>query len=86
VGGITDIVVHEETGLLVPPGDATALAAAMRRIVSDPALRERLGRGGRERINSFTADAIIPRFQEIYRRVLATVESGADVSPGDGPR
>src|SRR5918999_2264168 len=65
VGGITDIVVHEETGLLVPPGDTTALAAAMRRVLSDPALRERLGRGGRERINTFTADAIIPRFQEI---------------------
>jgi len=36
-GGLTDIVEHERTGLLVPPGDVTSLAAAMRRTLADPA-------------------------------------------------
>jgi glycosyltransferase involved in cell wall biosynthesis len=39
-----------ETGLLVPPGDASALAAAIRRLADAPTLRERLGRSGRERV------------------------------------
>jgi glycosyltransferase involved in cell wall biosynthesis len=42
-------VVPEVTGLLVPPGDAAALAAALRRMAADPALRARMGAAGRER-------------------------------------
>ena len=41
-----------ETGLLVPTGDAHALASALRRLAGAPALRERLGRGGRARVAS----------------------------------
>ena len=50
VGGLAEAVVPEETGLLVPPGDATALAAALGRLADDAALRVRLGRGGRARV------------------------------------
>ena len=41
------LVRHEETGLVVPAGDAPALAAALRRLHDDPALRARLGAAGR---------------------------------------
>ncbi len=44
-GGLADVVVHGENGLLVPPGDATALADAIRRLGSDAGLRARLLRG-----------------------------------------
>jgi glycosyltransferase involved in cell wall biosynthesis len=49
VGGLRDLVVDGETGLVVPPGDTQALRAALRRLLGDRELRQRLGRGGRDR-------------------------------------
>jgi glycosyltransferase involved in cell wall biosynthesis len=43
VGAVEDIITHEETGLLVQPGDVTALTEALTRLVEDPELRARLG-------------------------------------------
>ena len=45
-GGIAEAIRHDRTGLLVPPGDAAALAAAMHRITSQPGLRATLGSAG----------------------------------------
>ena len=45
-GGIAEAVSDEATGLLVPPGDAPALAAAMRRLSSDPGFAATAGPGG----------------------------------------
>ncbi|TMB53063.1 MAG: glycosyltransferase family 4 protein [Deltaproteobacteria bacterium] len=50
VGGLAEVVVHEETGLLVPPGDPAALATALARLAGDRALRARLGDAGRARV------------------------------------
>jgi glycosyltransferase involved in cell wall biosynthesis len=50
VGGLRDLVVHEETGLLVPPGDVAALRDALRRLLADEGLRRRFGDAGRARI------------------------------------
>ena len=49
-GGLRDLVVHEETGLLVPPGDVPALREALSRLLGDPDLRRRFGEAGRKRI------------------------------------
>lgn len=48
--GVADYVAHEETGLLVPPGDPDALAGAICRLLSDPELAEGMGRAGRRRV------------------------------------
>ena len=45
--GVSEVVRNEETGLLVPPGDSDALAAALRRLLTDTACRERIGSAGR---------------------------------------
>jgi glycosyltransferase involved in cell wall biosynthesis len=47
VGGLPEVVLDGETGLLVPPGDVNALAAAMARLLSEPELRARMGQAGR---------------------------------------
>jgi glycosyltransferase involved in cell wall biosynthesis len=49
VRGPAEQVLADVTGLLVPPGDPTALAAALQRLAADPALRARMGIAGRER-------------------------------------
>lgn len=50
VGGLLDLVVHEETGLLVPPRDVGALRAALARLLGDRDLRRRLGGAARESV------------------------------------
>ena len=70
IGGLSDLVVEGETGFLVPPGNAVALAEAMRKLITDAPLRERLGQGGRARAETFMAKAIIPRIEAIYRDAL----------------
>jgi glycosyltransferase involved in cell wall biosynthesis len=51
------LVEHERTGLVVPAGDADALAAALRRLHDDPGLRARLGAAGRDAVRAYTHDA-----------------------------
>jgi glycosyltransferase involved in cell wall biosynthesis len=55
VGGLRDLVVDGETGLLVPPGDVGALRDALERLLGDRELRRRLGAAGRERARSLLA-------------------------------
>jgi glycosyltransferase involved in cell wall biosynthesis len=69
-GGIVDIVRHEETGLLVPPGDAQALAAAIERYADDPALARALALRGREHaVRDFSGPAIADRLAALYHEV-----------------
>jgi glycosyltransferase involved in cell wall biosynthesis len=53
-GGPADIVTDGVDGVLVPPGDAVALASALRRLASDPPTRQRLGDAARRRAADFT--------------------------------
>ena len=71
VGGVPELVVDGETGLLVEPGDATALAAALDRLACAPALADAIGRAGAARASRFYNEAqILPRFLSLYRRLL----------------
>ena len=66
-GGHEDQIDDGETGLLVPAGDSAALGTAMRRLIGDEALRTRIGDNARVRSRDFTADAVVPRLEQLYR-------------------
>jgi len=54
-----ELLAHEETALLVPPADADALAAAVRRLASDPALARRIAAGGLQAYREHASEAIL---------------------------
>ena len=72
VGGVPELVDDDVTGLLVPPGDETALAGALERALGDMALRRRLGAAGRTRVEEhFALDAFREAHVRLYREELA---------------
>lgn len=72
VGGMPESVRDGENGLLVPPGDPAALAAAIGRLLDDPSLRARLGARGRDIVETeLTVDAMVEGNLAVYERVLA---------------
>lgn len=73
VGGLLEVVDDGISGLLVPPGDPTALSAAIAAVVNDAALAERLRSGGWLRYQErFTIEAMVDRWIDCYRSCLMT--------------
>ena len=71
VGGIPDVVIDGETGILVPEKDPEALASAYKRLAAEPELVKHLLAGAQKRINEcFTWDGIIERQIAVYNKVL----------------
>ena len=72
VGGIPDVVVDGESGILVPEKDPVALAEAFKRLEANPTLIQKLLAGARNRIEEcFTWDGIIERQVEVYKKVIS---------------
>jgi glycosyltransferase involved in cell wall biosynthesis len=80
-GGIPELIEHEGNGLLVEPGDVAGLSAALDRLLSDEALRQRLRRQARPSIlrKGMTAEAMTAGYREIYNGILAArpLDSGS---------
>jgi N-acetyl-alpha-D-glucosaminyl L-malate synthase BshA len=74
VGGIPEVIEDQVSGVLVPFGDAGALAAAVEGLIADPARREALGQAAQRRARElFSASVIVPRYEALYRRVCGKV-------------
>jgi phosphatidylinositol alpha-mannosyltransferase len=69
--GYDEVVRDGIDGLLVPPGDATALAGAVARVLDDPDLRARLSAAGRERAAGYDWSSVIERLEAVYRSASA---------------
>lgn len=85
VGGVPDLVT-EETGTLVDPEDASALAGALRRYLADPARAARAGAAGRRSVRSYSVDAMVEAYERLYAQAMVSgpprgVEVREEVDP-----
>jgi glycosyltransferase involved in cell wall biosynthesis len=69
--GPAEIISDGISGLLVPPADVDALARALRRVLTDPALEQQLSRNGQKRSQDFHAQAIASAYEEMFLRVVS---------------
>lgn len=71
VAGVRDQVQHERTGLLVPPGDDQAMAAAVARLINDDELRDRLAQEGARHVReAFSTTVMVARILETYQELI----------------
>jgi len=76
-GGIADMVVPDESALVVAPADPAQLAAALARVIAEPALRRRLVDGGRGQVQAFRLGSVADRLTGIYESVGKSVRKEA---------
>jgi glycogen(starch) synthase len=73
VGGVPEVLVDGETGILAPPGDVKQLAKAICSLLADPALASRMGRaGGRLAGDRFTAERMAQETMRVYEEVIGS--------------
>jgi glycosyltransferase involved in cell wall biosynthesis len=67
---VADLVVDGETGILVEPGDSTALRQAIELLLANPDLRQRMGQSALRKVVEFQASTIVPRIEHVYEELL----------------
>lgn len=70
VGGVPEVVVDGETGFLVPAGDVEAMIERALRVLRDAGLHERQSHAAAARALTFSAESIVPRYEQVYASVL----------------
>lgn len=71
-GGLTDVIRDNSTGILVEPGNSSALARALDDVIADPARASALGKAGRiHALSTFAPESVARRYARVYHQVLA---------------
>ena len=79
--GVPWVNQHGVTGLIVPPGDAQSLAAAIAKLLGDPHLSARMGESGRARVErEFSIGRLVDQTTSLYRSLTDRAERAASVS------
>lgn len=68
-GGLVDVVVDGETGILVQPGDPHALSQAMQSLLDNPMQRTRMGKLAKQRVITFQSPSVVAHIEHIYREL-----------------
>ncbi len=84
VGGIPDLVQHGYNGLLVPPGDEKALAAAIRQLIDDPDKAKVMGQRGRELCHQFSVESMVEKIDALYTE-LSPIQSNIPLASTNQP-
>jgi len=86
VGGIPEVVVDGETGMLVEPRQPRQMASAVVRLLKSAAARREMGEAGRARVLArFTVERMVGETMDVYERVAGTVrEAGRGRPPAAG--
>ena len=83
VGGVPEVVAHDETGLLVPPQDPGAMAEAMLELLRDTGRARSMGRRGMQRARQqFRLETMVAAYQAVYDAALAGARSASGIHPG----
>jgi glycosyltransferase involved in cell wall biosynthesis len=82
IGGTDELIEDGRSGLLVAPGDAEGLAAALRRVIDDPGLRQSLAARARERVEAgLTREQMAARVSGVYRELLGEAQGDGETLP-----
>jgi N-acetyl-alpha-D-glucosaminyl L-malate synthase BshA len=72
VGGIPEVIEDQKTGILIPFGDADALARAVESLIQNPSRRRAMGNAAKDAARlKFAPDVIVPRYEALYERICA---------------
>jgi L-malate glycosyltransferase len=72
IGGVPEVLIHEKTGLLVPPGDTDKLAQAIIRLADNADLRKQMGAAGRKLVEEkYRWDISLDKMTELYEKIIA---------------
>jgi glycosyltransferase involved in cell wall biosynthesis len=85
IGGLTDIVIDGETGLLTPPGNVEALQSAIQYLLDHPTERERIGLAAKQRSEYYKASRVIQQIEHVYRMLLNEKTSIKPLQMTDDP-
>ena len=84
-GGVPELIVDGETGLLVPMGDSQGLASALKSLLDDPLRARRMGHGGYLRVRrDFTAARVARQVEGVYREIVSSDTPCAYAPPNGG--
>src|SRR5947209_20560861 len=85
IGGLVDLVADGETGLLVEPGNPSALQQAIERLLANPNLGRRMGQVALRKVVEFQASTVVPRIEHVYEELLQKADSSRkkDLLPSD---